>query len=186
MKTTISRFQIHDELTAPDRSMVVLQGVLSGGGQLPNFLGALANSPAALRAYARFRAELRHGSLSAATTERIALAVASHDACEQQLSNHVRIARSIGLPMDEIMAAQDFDSNDAGEAALLRYIHALVSDGAPPVHLHEEAHEAGWDDEQLLEAIATVAFENFAAMVQLAGDIPFDGSSEQSRLLKAA
>ena len=74
----MSRFQIHDELTAPERSLPILRGALSGGGQLPNFLGVLAGSPAALRAYARFRSELRHGNLSLATLERIALAVAGH------------------------------------------------------------------------------------------------------------
>ena len=83
MKTTMSRFQIHDELTAPERSAPVLRGALSGGGQLPNFLGVLAGSPAALRAYARFRSELRHGRLGLATLERIALAVSEHHGSEQ-------------------------------------------------------------------------------------------------------
>jgi hypothetical protein len=61
MKISMSRFQIHDDLTAPEGSVAVLRGALSSGGQLPNFLGVLAGSPAALRAYARFR-ELRHKS----------------------------------------------------------------------------------------------------------------------------
>src|ERR1035437_10038899 len=56
MKTSMSRFQIHDDLTAPEGSVTVLRGALASGGQLPNFLGVLAGSPAALRAYARFRA----------------------------------------------------------------------------------------------------------------------------------
>src|SRR5204862_363834 len=61
MKTKESRFQVHDELTAPERSLPVLKGALAGGGQLSNFVGVLAGSPATLRAYARFRSELRHG-----------------------------------------------------------------------------------------------------------------------------
>ena len=78
MKTPMSRFHIHDELTAPEGSVPVLRGALATGGQLPNFLGVLAGSPAALRAYARFRSELRHGTLTLPTLERIALAVAEH------------------------------------------------------------------------------------------------------------
>ena len=78
MKTSMSRFQIHDDLTAPEGSVPVLRGALATGGQLPNFLGVLAGSPAALRAYARFRSELRHGKLTLATLERIALAVAEY------------------------------------------------------------------------------------------------------------
>src|SRR6202012_5390747 len=97
MKTTMSRFQIHDELTAPERSEPVLRGALSGGGQLPNFLGVLAGSPAALRAYARFRSELRHGRLGLATMERIALAASEHYGSQQGIEMHSRTARAAGL-----------------------------------------------------------------------------------------
>jgi alkylhydroperoxidase family enzyme len=186
MKTSMSRFQIHDDLTAPERSVPVLRGALSGGGQLPNFLGVLAGSPAALRAYARFRSELRHGRLTLPTLERIALAVAEHYGSEQGILMHSRAARGAGLALDEVAAARKFSSKDPSQAALLRYLQALVLDGRPPMHLHEEAREAGWDDEQLLEAIAAVAIEVFTAMVNVAGEVPVDGSSEESRTLKAA
>jgi len=182
----ISRFQIHDELTAPERSTPVLRGALSGGGQLPNFLGVLAGSPAALRGYARFRSELRHGTLDLATQERIGLAVAQHHNSEQGLVNHTRALRGAGVGIDEIQRARDFESENEREAAMLRYVRALLVDGQPAMHLHEEARESGWEDEQLLEAIAAVSLESFSAMVQVAGGIPLDGSSEESRTLKAA
>jgi alkylhydroperoxidase family enzyme len=54
------------------------------------------------------------------------------------------------------------------------------------VHLNEEAKEAGWTDEQLLEAIAVLGLECFTAMVNVAGEIPVDGSAEETRVLKAA
>src|SRR5919112_1652852 len=126
MKTPMSRFQIHDELTAPEGSVPVLRGALATGGQLPNFLGVLAGSPAVLRGYARFRSELRHGT--------------------------------------------------AGGGG----------GGRPPMHLHEEAREAGWTDEQILEAMALVALETFTAMINVAGEVPVDGSWEDSRQLRAA
>jgi alkylhydroperoxidase family enzyme len=166
--------------------MPVLRGALASGGQLPNFLGVLAGSPAALRAYARFRSELRHGRLKLATLERIALAVAEHYQSEPGIEMHSRAARGAGLALDEVALARQFSSNDAREAALLRYLQALVETGKPPMHLHEEAREAGWDDEQILEAIAAVALEGFTAMINVAGDIPVDGSSEASRALQAA
>ena len=187
MKTQMSRFQIHDDLTAPEGSVPVLRGALASGGQLPNFLGVLAGSPAALRAYARFRSELRHGKLTLATLERIALAVAEHYNSEPGIAMHSRAARSAGLDLDEVALARKFDSKDPHEAALLRYLGTLVQErGRAPVHLHEEAREAGWDDEQILEAIAAVTLEGFAAMVNVAGEVPVDGSSEASRALEAA
>jgi AhpD family alkylhydroperoxidase len=186
MKTFMSRFQIHDELSAPERSAPILRGALSGAGQLPNFLGVLAGSPAALRAYARFRSELRHGTLTLATHERIALAVAEHHGSEQGIVMHARTARGAGLGLDEVARARHFDSGDLREAALLRYVRALLEDRRPAMHLHEEAREAGWSDEQILEAIAAVSLESFTAMVNVAGEVPVDGSSEASRMLKAA
>ena len=65
---------------------------------------------------------------------------------------------------------------DPREAALLRYLRTLVQRGSIPQHLHEEAREAGWTDEQLLEAIAVLGLESFTAMVNVAGEIPVDGS----------
>jgi alkylhydroperoxidase family enzyme len=187
MKTQMSRFQIHDDLTAPDGSVAVLRGALASGGQLPNFLGVLAGSPAALRGYAKFRSELRHGKLTLPTLERISLAVADYYRSEPGIAMHSRAARSAGLALDEVAAARQWTSKDPREAALLRYLQALLEErGRAPMHLHEEAREAGWDDEQILEAIAALALEGFTAMINVAGEVPVDGSSEASRTLKAA
>ena len=187
MKTPMSRFQIHDDLTAPEGSVPVLRGALATGGQLPNFLGALAGSPAALRGYARFRSELRRGDLDVPTLERISLAVADHHGSQPGLALHARTARRAGLGLDDIALARRWDARDEPHAVLLRYLRAVVCDaGKPPMHLHEECREAGWDDGQLLEAISFAALEVFTAMVNLAGDVPVDGSVEDSRTLRAA
>src|SRR5215217_9302557 len=179
MKTKESRFQIHDELTAPERSVPILKGALAGGGQLPNFVGVLAGSPATLRAYARFRSELRHGALPYATQQRIALAVAEHQGSEYALSTLQRTAREAGLGLDEIALAREFDSHDEREATLLRFVKALLeSEGAPPLHILEEAREAGWTDEQILEAVAQVALASFGNLVTRAADLPVDGAPE--------
>jgi len=167
--------------------MPVLRGALASGGQLPNFLGVLAGSPATLRAYARFRSELRHGKLTLATLERIALAVAEYYGSEPGIAMHSRTARAAGLAIDEVAQARQWGSKDPREAALLRYLHTMLENkGHAPMHLHEEAREAGWDDEQILEAIAAVALETFTAMVNVAGEVPVDGSNEASRGLRAA
>ncbi len=181
-KTEMSRFQIHDELTAPEGSVPVLKGALASGGQLPNFLGVLAGSPAALRGYARFRSELRHGQLDSATVARIALAVAEHHGSQPGIAIHSRMARSAGLGLDEVALAREWDSRDERQSALLRLLRPLTSAGEkPPAYLLEEAREAGWSDEQILEAIAHLSLETFTALINVAGDVPVDGSVEESR-----
>src|SRR3954454_339354 len=190
-KTEMSRFPIHDDLTAPEASLPILKGACSTAGQLPNLLGVLAGSPAALKASVRFRAELRHGDLPRHSAERIGLAVAAHYGSKPGLQLHKRTGRQAGVRqggvgIDEVARAQRWDSADPREAALLRYVRPLLTDGKFPQHLHEEAREAGWSDEQLLEAIAVLSMESFTAMVNVAGDVPVDGSVEETRVLRAA
>src|ERR1700742_4143052 len=152
MKTRISRFTVHDDLSAPEGSVAILKGARASAGQLPNFLGVLAGSPAALRGYTRFRAELRHGSLPPQTLERISLAVAEHFASEPGLDLHRRVARAAGLALDDIALAREWDARDEHDAILLRYLRVLVIDHVtPPAHQHEAAREVGWSEEQLLE-----------------------------------
>jgi alkylhydroperoxidase family enzyme len=54
------------------------------------------------------------------------------------------------------------------------------------MHLHEEAREAGWSDEQILEAVAHVSLASFTNLITRAGNVPADGSSEDARLQHAA
>src|SRR6202011_6095954 len=119
--------------------------------------------------------------------ERIARAVAEHQGSEPGIALHSRTARAAGLGLDEVALAREFDSRDPREGAMLRYLKALLTrPGGPPMHLHEEAREAGWDDEELLEAIAYVALETLTGLINVAGEVPVDGSLEESRTLRAA
>ena len=109
----MSRFPIHDEETAPADSAALLKIASAAGGQLPNFLGVLSNSPAALRAFLRFRQELGKGELAPATRARIGIAVAAHQGSER---TDLRLAaRGAGLGLDEIARARRWASEDPRE-----------------------------------------------------------------------
>jgi alkylhydroperoxidase family enzyme len=91
----------------------------------------------------------------------------------------------VGLDLDEIDSARQFHSRDEREAALLRYLQTMLENsGVVPVHLHEEAREHGWTDEQILEALAHVALADFSSLVTLAGEIPLEGTSREVKPLK--
>ena len=174
-KTPMSRFHIHDDLTAPEASLPILKGLQSSAGQLPNFLGVLAGSAAALRGYVRFRGELRRGTLPAATRERIGLAVAGSLRSAPGIAQHARTARAAGLGLDEITAARQFASADPKEASLLTFLEALQATGGRPAqHLVEEAREHDWTDEQLLEAVSHVALNEFQSLIANAAALPHD------------
>ena len=174
IKTDYSRFDVHDVLTAPEGSVKILEGV-SRTGEITKFVGVLAGAPAALRAYARMRHELRSGTLPRATRERIALAVAERRGDSYSIAQHAGKARDAGLGLDEVSRARAFRSADGKEAALLAFLEAvLATDGRPSAHLGEEAREAGWTDEQLLEAVADVALNEFQSLISNAAALPQD------------
>jgi len=183
----ISRFDIHDEFTAPSDSAPILKGALKSSGKLNNLVGVLAGSPATLRAYARMRSELRNGTLPAATQERIALATAEYRGSQYDVAIHARSGRSSGLSLDEIDLARRFESGDEKEQLLLTYLQALLDHrGSVPLHFHEEAREGGWSDEQILEAVAHVALADFSALITLAGEVPLEGTSREVKPLSEA
>lgn len=175
VKTDVSRFQIHDELTAPNESAPLLKSILSAGHSIGKFVGVMAGAPAVLRAYTRMNRELRDSRLPAATRERIALAVSERRGDEYTLAQHALSARVAGLGLDEISKARSFSSNDEREAALLAFLQSsLEAHGHPPAYLHEEAREHGWDDEELLEALAWLALCEFQTLIATSAGLPKD------------
>ena len=175
VKTDISRFHIHDELTAPEGSVKILKSVQAAGGEISKFIGVLAGAPAALRSYARMRHELRSATLPRATRERIGLAVAERRGDSYSIAQHAKTARAAGLGLDEISRARSFKSADPKEQGLLVFLEAvLVTGERPPQHLAEEARELGWSDEELLEAVSYLAMNEFQSLIANAAALPQD------------
>jgi alkylhydroperoxidase family enzyme len=173
VKTDYSRFDIHDELTAPEGSIPILRSVSTAGGSVSKLIGVLANAPSALRAFARMRHELRSGVLPEPTRLRIALAVAQRRGDDYSVAQHAGVARAAGLGLDEISLARSFSSADPRERALLAFLEATIeTDGRPDKHLQEEAREVGWSDEEIIEALAHLALNEFQSLVASAAELP--------------
>jgi len=67
------------------------------------------------------------------------------------------------MSQEEIGRAQQFESEDEKRAAALRFAHELVETrGKPSDEAFEEAREAGYSDEQIMEIVATVALATFS------------------------
>jgi len=179
IKTDVSRFHIHDELTAPDQSAPIIKSIQTAGGAVSKFLGVLAESPAALRAYTRLRSEIHSGVLPQATRERIGLA-------DYSINQYSRTARTAGLGLDEVARAREFKSSDEKEQTLLILLEeTLKADGQPKTYMVEEAREAGWTDEEIIEALAELALSEFQSLFSRAAELPLE-SSDPALLRSAA
>jgi alkylhydroperoxidase family enzyme len=177
VKTEVSRFHIHDELTAPDESAKLIKGIQTAGGAVSKFLGVIAESPATLRAYMRLRSELHKGDLPQATRERIGLAVAERREDHYTLNQYARTGKTAGLGLDEVARAREFESSDEKEQALLTLLKATLAYDEPvPQHLVEEAREAGWSDSQIIEAVAEMALAQFQSLFAAAAELPLESS----------
>ena len=138
-----------------------------------------------LRAYARFRSELRNGSLPYATQQRIALAVAEHQGSEYALATLQRTARDAGLGLDEIALAREFDSRDEREAVLLRFVKALLETRRRAAAAQARGGPRGGLGRTSRSSRPSPTWRSRPSrnLVTRAGDVPLDGSSEESRLL---
>ena len=159
MKTSMSRFQIHDDLTAPEGSVPVLRGRARPrrpAAELPRRARRLAGGAARLRALPLGAAPRQADAARRSSGSRSPSPSTTAPSRASRL--HSRTARAAGLGLDEVALAREFDSKRParGGAAALPAAAARGAAAEPPMHLHEEAREAGWDDEQILEAIAAI------------------------------
>ncbi|WP_367026323.1 carboxymuconolactone decarboxylase family protein [Methylococcus sp. ANG] len=78
----MSRITTVSNESANTEQRSLLEAIQSQLGMVPNFLRVFAHSPDALKAFLGLHHIAGHGSLDAATRERIALALAQKNECE--------------------------------------------------------------------------------------------------------
>ena len=98
----MSRIHMVDPTQSTSEQKALLDTIQSQLGMAPNFLKVLANSPAALKAFLGLHSVAHSGTLSLQTRERIALALAQHNACAYCVAAHTAIAHKAGLSQDDL------------------------------------------------------------------------------------
>ena len=155
----MSRIATPATAEAPAASQPLLDGVKSQLGVVPNLFRVISNSPAALQGHLNLHGALSKGTLSAATRERIAIAVAELDGCDYCLSAHSYFGKNL-LKLDdaELAANRNGASNDPKANAAVRFAATVVrkrgrvsDDDIRAVKL------AGYDDAAVVEIVQNVA-----------------------------
>lgn len=145
-------------------------------GITPNLARALANSPAALRAYLGLAGALRGGSLPPSVRERIALLVAQQARCDYGLSAHTFTGtRLAGLSEAEAARARGGEASEPLAAAALAFAAALLrGDGGVTDAELAAARGGGLSDGQLAEAVAHVTLGLFTSYFATAARVAID------------
>lgn len=144
---------------APEASRPLLDAVARQLGSVPNLFRAVAVSPHALEGQLGLAGALGKGSLSAATRERIALAVAEVNGCDYCLSAHTYLARNLARLDDaEITANRSGASNDPSADAAVRFAATVARERGRVTDAEFAAvRNAGYTNAQIIEIVQHVA-----------------------------
>ena len=159
MKTQMSRFHIHDDLIRP-------RGVAARAEGRDGVRRAAPELPRRARRFSGGAARIRALPVRAAPRQPHAPdAGADRARGRRALPQPARASRSTRAPRARPASASTRSPPPATGSPPTRARRRCCATCAPcveqrghaPMHLHEEAREAGWSDEQLLEAIAYVS-----------------------------
>ncbi|MFF3248702.1 carboxymuconolactone decarboxylase family protein [Streptomyces sp. NPDC002870] len=141
----------------------LLNGVQKTLGATPNMMKAMANSPAALKAYLAFSEALAGGALRQADRERIALFVAQENACDYCLSAHTFLATKVaGLDESEAGKARRGDASDERAKAVLVFTASVLRGRGEVTDTDvDKAREAGMGEAEIAEIVAHIALNAF-------------------------
>lgn len=143
----------------PDGSRELLRGVEKLHGSVPNMFRLIGNSPAMLEGYLGLNGALGKGKISAATRERIALAISNYNGCDYCDSAHSYLGKNIAkLDEAEMSANRSGRSTDARANAAVRFALKVVrARGRVTNEDVAEVRGAGYSDAELIEIVGHVA-----------------------------
>lgn len=171
----MTRLSIVDPSSSTGELKEMFAAVQQTFGTVPNFVKVMGNSPALLKGFLGFFGGLSAGALTAATAERIALAMAQANSCEYCLSAHTALAQGAGLSPDEISAARHGTSTDLREAAAVRFAKAVLDNkGQVTSNEIDAVRSAGFSDKEIAEIIGHVGLNTFLNYFGKASNLDID------------
>ena len=148
----MSIFPIHTPDTAPEAARPILEGARRKFGFVPNLLGALAESPAALEASVAVSDILGRSSFDAAEREVVLTTVSATNDCAYCVAAHTAIAELAKVPAEVIAAVSEDRPIDEPRLEALRRFTKIVLD------------KRGWATEADVQALLAAGFERRHAL----------------------
>lgn len=175
----MTRVHIHDIDSAPDASRDGLRTLHDKSGTTLNIFGAMASAPTVLNTFLALDGAIaEHTSLDKATREAIHLTVANANACDYCQGAYTMAAKAAGF--DDDQAKQIRRGSVQGDDKLTALLAVVREIADTRGHVEDTtwktAVEAGWSEEQLLEAFAdtvrTIFTNYFNHLVDTEQDVP--------------
>ena len=170
------KFQVHTKATAPEASRDTLEATAKKYGFLPNLFGVLAESPAAVQAYAGINKALEHSGLSPVEQQIVALTVSATNDCAYCVGAHSAVAKMVRMP-DEILAElrEQRPLSDRKLNALRTLVMSILHyRGWVPEQDLEYFIAAGYTPRHLLDVLTIVALKTLSNYVNHIAHTPLD------------
>ena len=187
--TNKNGFQVHDKQSAPAGSQQTLGQVEQGFGFIPNILGVLSQSPAALQGYATLNGLLEQQS--AFTSEELQvllLAISAHNGCGYCVAAHTGNAERAGARDEAIQALRDGSTpQDPKLAALVTFARTLIDKRGWVDEADVQAFlDVGFTRQHVLDTVTALAMKTLSNFTNHLADTPLDGPLQAKAWDKAA
>ncbi|HSN71470.1 MAG TPA: carboxymuconolactone decarboxylase family protein [Steroidobacteraceae bacterium] len=171
----MQRIERIDEASASTRTSELLATVRKQLGGVPNILGTMAQSPAALAGYLGFAGGLASGRIPPALREQIALAVAGANECDYCASVHTAVGSKFGLGREELERNLEGISTDDSVQVALQFARRIIaSRGRIDDADLRFVRAAGYSDEEIVEIVAHTALNIFTNYFNHVADTEID------------
>jgi uncharacterized peroxidase-related enzyme len=169
-------FKIYTLQESAEPVASILSGTEMALGFVPNIFGVLAESPAALAAFAVLNTQFARSSFSPTERELIELTVSTENLCGYCVAGHSAFAAGQGVDDQIVRAVREGEPVPDGRLEILRrFTQAMVRKrGMVSETEIERFFEAGYIQRQLLEVILGICVKVMSNLTNNAIGIPLD------------
>lgn len=173
----MTRLTIFDDTNAPAEAKSTLKSVKAKYGFIPNLMGELAASPAALDGYVSLSTIFGQTGLTPVEQQVVLLTTSYENNCDYCMAAHSTLALNIGLDRDALLAIREGREIE-GEPrleALRRFTLAVVRQrGLVETSEIETLMDAGFTRANILDVITGVSLKTLSNYTNHLAETPVD------------
>ncbi|MEX2353923.1 MAG: carboxymuconolactone decarboxylase family protein [Gammaproteobacteria bacterium] len=172
----MNQFKVHTKETAPAESVESLTAAETAFGFIPNLLGILAESPAALNTYLSTNQIFEQSAFSPVERQVVILSVSRVNECAYCVAAHSVIADNAQVPADVVDAIRKGQVIADDKLEVLRSFTTRVVEKRGWVS-EEEVNDflsAGYTRAQVLDVIVAVSLKTLSNYVNHIAGTPLD------------
>lgn len=179
----MTTFETHTIETAPEASRGVMEAAKGNYGFLPNLIGVLAESPAAVEGYVTLSGILDKSSLDAAERQLLLLTISAANGCDYCVAAHTMGARAAGLDEAVIEAIRDGRPIPDGRLAALNAFALALNEKRGWASDEDVAAflGAGYTKAHVLDVVLAATLKTLSNYTNHIAGTPLDGALQPAR-----